>query len=49
LRQIAPRRIRLFYQLELPGSLPFFDLLFARDRFDHRAMKLGMDQRVHSI
>src|ERR1700676_1451207 len=47
--QVAPCRIGLLDQPELPSSSPFLDALFPQDGLVHRRVKLGIDESMDGI
>src|SRR5690606_18823766 len=47
--QVAPGRIALFDQLELPRPVPLLEPLLAHDRMLHRGVWLEPDQHLDAI
>jgi hypothetical protein len=47
--EITPVRILLFYQSELPGSIPFLKLLLTKDRVIHVVVEFEIHQSVDAV
>src|SRR5215204_6462819 len=47
--QVAPSRVRSFYQAYLPRPSPFLDPLLSTDRFFHVVVNLEVDQVMYPV
>ena len=47
--QVAPHRIAVFDQRELPRAPPFLHALLSKDGGFHRVVEFGVDQAVHVV